>query len=52
MQLTFEQQWRFFQYINYNQRRNDKVLSNFAFLLNVVDSIYLENPQKIYYIQQ
>lgn len=52
MQLTFEQQWRFFQYINYNQRRNDQTLSNFAFLLNIVNSIYLENPQKIYYIQQ
>jgi hypothetical protein len=52
MILTFEQQWRFFQYINYNQRRNDQTLSNFAFLLNVVNSIYLEYPQKIYYIQQ
>ena len=52
MILTFEQQWRFFQYINYNQRRNDQTLSNFAFLLNIVNSIYLEHPQKIYYIQQ
>ena len=52
MILTFEQQWRFFQYINYNQRRNDQTLSNFAFLLNVVNSIYLEHPQKIYYIEQ
>ena len=52
MILTFEQQWKFFQYINYNQRRNDQVLSNFAFLLNVVNSIYLEHPQKIYYIEQ
>ena len=52
MILTFEQQWRFFQYINYNQRRNDQTLSNFAFLLNIVNSIYLEYPQKIYYIQQ
>ena len=52
MILTFEQQWRFFQYINYNQRRNDQTLSNFAFLLNIVNSIYLEHPQKIYYIEQ
>lgn len=52
MILSFEQQWRFFQYINYNQTKNNETLSNFAFLLNIVNSIYLEYPQKIYYIQQ
>jgi len=52
MILSFEQQWKFFQYINYNQRKNNQTLSNFAFLLNIVNSIYLEHPQKIYIIQQ
>jgi hypothetical protein len=50
--ITFEQQWKFFQYINSHQTRNGITPSNFAFLLNIVNKIYLEHPQKIYYIQQ
>ena len=45
MILSFEQQWRFFQYINYLNRSN--IGSNFGYLLNIVNSIYLENGQKI-----
>lgn len=48
MILSFEQQWRFFKFINSNQTRNGQTRSNFAFLLNVVNNIYLEIPQKIY----
>lgn len=48
MKITFKQQWEFFQYINFNQRRGNYVKSNFAFLLNCVNQIYLEHPQKIY----
>jgi hypothetical protein len=41
MILTFEQQWKFFQYINqYNN-------SHFKFLLNTVNEVYLEKPQQI-----
>jgi hypothetical protein len=47
MILNFNQQWRFFQYINYHQTRNNITTSNFAYLLNVVNEIYLEHPQKI-----
>jgi hypothetical protein len=50
--ITFEQQWKFFQYINSHQTRAGVTPSNFAFLLNTVNKIYLENPQKIDYIQQ
>ena len=45
MILSFEQQWRFFQYINLLNRQN--VTSNFGYLLNIVNSIYLEKSQKI-----
>jgi hypothetical protein len=47
MILNFRQQWKFFQYINYNQRRGNVTVSNFAYLLNCVNEIYLEYPQKI-----
>jgi len=50
--LGFEQQWKFFQYINNHQTRNGNTQSNFAFLLNNINQLYLEYPQKIYYIQQ
>jgi hypothetical protein len=50
--LSFKNQWKLFQYINQNQIRNGGTKSNFAYLLNIVNSIYLEKPQKIYYIQQ
>jgi hypothetical protein len=41
MILSFDQQWKFFQYINqYNN-------GNFKFLLNTVNQIYLSKPQKI-----
>jgi len=41
MILSFQQQWKFFQYINqYNN-------SNFKFLLNTVNQLFLEKPQKI-----
>jgi hypothetical protein len=52
MILSFYQQWNFFKYINMNQTKNNNTKSNFAFLLNCVNEIYLEHPQKIYYIQQ
>lgn len=42
MILSFEQQWRFFQYINQYQN------CNFKYLLNIVNEIYLGKPQKIY----
>lgn len=42
MILSFEQQWRLFQYIN-----NLLYNSNFKYLLNTVNEIYLEKPQKI-----
>ena len=42
MILSFEQQWRFFQYVNQNQN------GNFKYLLNIINEIYLEKPQKIY----
>jgi hypothetical protein len=48
MILTFEQQWKFFKFINNNQKKNGKTMSNFAFLINIVNKIYLEYPQKIY----
>jgi hypothetical protein len=49
MILSFEQQWKFFQYINFYQRKNDNItLSNFTFLLNNVNALFLEKPQKIY----
>ena len=42
MIINFEQQWKLFKYINaYGPR------SNFYFLLNTVNQIYLEFPQKI-----
>ena len=48
MILSFNQQWNFFKYINNNQTRAGNTLSNFAFLLNHVNKIYLSHPQKIY----
>ena len=48
MILSFEQQWNFFKYINSNQTINGNTLSNFAYLLNNINEIYLEYPQKIY----
>jgi hypothetical protein len=50
MVLTFEQQWRFFKYIQLNQTRNRKTPSNFAFLLNNLNQLFLEKPEKIYLI--
>ena len=42
MILSFEQQWKFFQFINQYQN------CNFKYLLNTINEIYLEKPQKIY----
>jgi len=47
MILNFNEQWNFFQYINYHQTRNNITKSNFAYLLNVINQTYLEFPQKI-----
>jgi hypothetical protein len=47
MILNFTQQWKFFQYINYHQTRNKITTSNFAYLLNIINEIYLEFPKKI-----
>jgi len=47
MILNFNQQWNFFQYINYHKNRNNITKSNFAYLLNIINEIYLEHPQKI-----
>jgi hypothetical protein len=41
MILSFNQQWNFFKYINQYQD------SNFKYLLNTINEIYLEKPQKI-----
>ena len=49
MIITFNQQWEFFKYINMNQRIKNHVKSNFAFLINCINQIYLEYPQKINY---
>jgi len=50
MILTFTQQWKFFKYIQLNQTRNNKTPSNFAFLLNNLNQLFLEKPEKIYVI--
>ena len=50
MILSFEQQWKFFQYINNSRRSQKETSSNFAYLMNVINSIYLEHPQKVYLI--
>ena len=47
MILNFTQQWNFFAYIN-NNKRGNFIASNFAYLLNIVNEIYLEYVQKIY----
>jgi hypothetical protein len=52
MVISFKQQWNLFKYINNNQTRQNYTKSNFAYLLNIVNSIYLEHPQKIYLIQE
>ena len=52
MILNFTQLWKFFQYINQNQTRAQVTKSNFAFLLNNINQLFLENPQIVYYIQQ
>lgn len=52
MIISFKQQWNFFKYINNNQTRQNYTKSNFAFLLNTVNAIYLETPQQIYLIQE
>ncbi len=48
--ISFKEQWKLFQYIHMNQQRNGYTKSNFAYLINIVNSIYLEKPQKIYLI--
>ena len=48
--ISFKNQWKLFQYIHMNQQRNGYTKSNFAYLINIVNSIYLEHPQKIYLI--
>jgi hypothetical protein len=50
MIITFKQQWKFFKYIQLNQTRNNKTASNFAFLLNNLNQLYLEKPEKVYII--
>ena len=47
MILDFTQQWNFFAYINRNKRGN-MIISNFSYLLNIVNELYLEYVQKIY----
>ena len=47
MILNFNEQWNFFQYINYHQTRNNITKSNFVYLLNIINQTYLEYPQKI-----
>jgi hypothetical protein len=46
--ISFTEQWKLFQYIHMNQQRNGFTRSNFAYLINIVNSIYLQHPQKIY----
>jgi hypothetical protein len=48
--ISFKDQWKLFQYINTNLQRNGYTKSNFAYLINIVNSIYLEKPQQIYII--
>jgi len=48
--ISFKDQWKLFQYIHMNQQRNGYTKSNFAYLINIVNSIYLEKPQQIYVI--
>ena len=52
MILNFTQLWKLFQYINQNQTRAYVTKSNFAFLINNLNQLFLENPQIVYYIQQ
>lgn len=49
MIITFDQQWNFFQYINFNKR--EQTISNFTYLLNILNELYLEYVQRISYIQ-
>ena len=44
MILTFNQQWNFYQYIS---SRNKMFHSNFGYLLNIINEVYLEKVQKI-----
>ena len=46
--ISFKDQWKLFQYIHMNQQRNGYTKSNFAYLINIVNTIYLQHPQKIY----
>jgi hypothetical protein len=46
--ISFTEQWKLFQYIHMNQQRNGYTRSNFAYLINIVNTIYLQHPQKIY----
>lgn len=48
--ISFKEQWKLFQYIHTNQKRNGYTKSNFAYLINIVNSIYLQQPQQIYLI--
>lgn len=48
MIINFDQQWNFFKYINSHQTKNGVTSSNFTFLLNNINEIYLEYAQKIY----
>jgi hypothetical protein len=48
--ISFKDQWKLFQYIHTNQQRNGYTKSNFSYLINIVNSIYLESPQKVYLI--
>ena len=40
--ISFSQQWNFFKFINNNQTRAGYTRSNFAFLMNTVNQLYLE----------
>ena len=48
MILNFWEQWNFFAFINQRRIRPNEIDSNFAYLLNIINEIYLEKPKKIY----
>ena len=50
--VTYGQQYNLWYYINNNQTRNGSTRSNFAFMMNIINELFYERPQKVYIINQ
>lgn len=48
--ITFRQQWNLYAYINQNQRKQSVTISNYAFLLNTINSLCLSKNEN--YLQK